>query len=569
MNNKPSTQQIELNVRGMTCDACALHVTKALQGVAGVLHVEVPGWTSGRATLAAQPDVDEAALVSAVEQAGYRASVRTSVPPVPQILEEVKGAAAAEQDFDFDLAVIGTGGGGMAAAIKAAELGRRACIIEAGVLGGTCVNIGCVPSKALIRAAEAYHRAGHHPFAGVQTAAVGLDWPAVVGQKEELVGELRQGKYEDVLASYGDRITLIRGRARVQPDGSVALDDGRTVTAGRIVIAAGAAPRILPLDGIEDVEVLTSTSAMALPELPRSLIVIGGRAIALELGQTFARFGTQVTILQRSPRLIPEHEPAISEALADCLRDEGLAVHTGVKPVAIRQQGGEKVVTAEVGGERREFRAEHVLMAVGRTPRTAGMGLEAAGVTLDRDGFIVVDDFMQTTNPRIYATGDVTQHPKLVYVAAAGGGIAAANALEGNKKRLDLTVLPDVIFTDPQVAAVGLTEAQARAEGYDVKTTTLPLAYVPRALAARDTRGLIKLVADRGSDRLLGAHVLAAEAGEVIQTAALAVRMGLRYGFTVSDLREMLFPYLTQVEGLKLAAQTFEKDVAQLSCCAG
>jgi len=574
MSDKQAEQQIELEVRGMTCDACALHVTKALQGVEGVLQVHVPGWTSGQAMLSTRPGIDEAQLVSAVEKAGYRASLRPPIPP--KLGGSERGPADAPepppadaQDFDFDLAVIGTGGGGMAAAIKAAELGRRACIIEAGVLGGTCVNIGCVPSKALIRAAEAYHRAGHHPFAGVHTAATGLDWPALIGQKDQLVGELRQGKYEDVLASYGDRITLIRGWARLQPDGAVALDDGRTVTAARIIIATGAAPRILPLDGIEDVAALTSTSAMALSQQPRSLIVIGGRAIALELGQTFARFGTQVTVLQRSPRLIPEHEPAIAEALADYLREEGLAVHTGVKPLAIRQEGDEKVITAEADGQRREFRAEQVLMAVGRTPRTAGMGLAEAGVTLDAGGFIVVNEFMQTSNPRIYAAGDVTQQPKLVYVAAAGGGIAAANALEGNHKRLDLTALPDVIFTDPQVAAVGLTEAQAIAAGYDVKTTILPLAYVPRALAARDTRGLINLVADRGSDRLLGAHVLASEAGEVIQTAALAIRMGSRYGFTVSDLREMLFPYLVQAEGLKLAAQTFEKDVTQLSCCAG
>lgn len=563
MSNQEPTQEIELAVLGMTCDTCAHHVTQALQGVEGVVQVEVPGWTSKKAILSAQPGVDEALLLSAVQQAGYHASVRqrSSTATEPP--------AAAKEDFDFDLVVIGTGGGGMAAAIKAAELGRRVAIVEAGVLGGTCVNIGCVPSKALIRAAEAYHRAGHHPFAGVQTAALGLDWPAVVGQKDDLVGELRQGKYEDVLASYGDRITLIQGRGRVQPDGSVALDDGRTLTAGLVVIASGAAPRILPLDGIEEIDVLTSTSAMALPQQPRSLLVIGGRAIALELGQTFARFGTQVTILQRSPRLIPEHEPEIAEALAGYLRDEGLIVHTGVTPLAIRQEGDDKVVTAEVDGQRREFRAEQVLMAVGRVPHTANMGLDDAGVTLDKDGFIVVDDFMQTSNPRIYAIGDVTQHPKLVYVAAVGGGIAAANALEGNHKRLDLSVLPDVIFTDPQVATVGLTEAQAVERGYEIKATTLPLAYVPRALAARDTRGLIKLVADGNSGRLLGAHVLAAEGGEIIQTAALAVRMGLRYCFTVDDLREMLFPYLTQVEGLKLAAQTFEKDVAQLSCCAG
>ncbi len=570
MSEHLSEQRIELDVHGMTCDACALHVTKALQGVAGVLHVDVPGWRSGKAILSTRSDVDEAQLIRAVERAGYRAGIRTSAPTPTLILGERPGerAAATDRDFDFDLAVIGTGGGGMAAAIKAAELGRRAALIEADILGGTCVNIGCVPSKTLIRAAEAYHRAGHHPFAGVHTQAVGLDWPAVVGQKDELVAELRQGKYADVLASYGDAITLIRGRARLRPDAGIVLDDGRTLTAGRIIIATGAAPRILPLAGIEDVEVLTSTSAMALPELPRSLIVIGGRAIALELGQAFARFGTEVTILQRSLRLIPEHEPEIGEALADYLRAEGLMVYTGVRPLAIRREGDEKVVTVAMNGAQREFRAEHVLMAVGRTPRTRNMGLEEAGVRLDRDGFIVVNEFMQTTNPRIYATGDVTQHPKLVYVAAAGGGIAAANALEGNHKRLDLSVLPNVIFTDPQVATVGLTAAQAHERGYDVKTTILPLAYVPRALVGRDTRGLIKLVADGSSNRLLGAHMLAAEAGEVIQSAALAVHMGLRYGFTVDDLREMLFPYLTQVEGLKLAAQTFAKNVAQLSCCA-
>ncbi len=557
-------EEITLDIQGMTCDSCAVHVTKALQGVEGVSQAHVPGWASGRAGLSAQPGVSDEQLVKTIKNAGYRATVLSRRGVTPQEPPEGWG-----QGVDYDLVVIGTGGAGMAAAIKAAELGQRACIIEAGAIGGTCVNIGCVPSKTLIRAAEAYYKAGHHPFAGVYTRAEGLDWRAVIGQKDQLVGELRQTKYVDVLASYGDRITLIHGWARLQPDATVALEDGRTIRAAGVVVATGAEPRILPLDGIEEVQVLTSTSAMALEKQPRTLLVIGGRAVALELGQTFARFGTQVTILQRSPRIIPEHEPEIAEALADYLRQEGLTIHTGVRPLAIRRDDGKKVVTAEVNGQRREFRAEQVLMAVGRTPHTGDMGLEEAGVELDAGGFIKVDEFMQTSHPRIYAAGDVTNRPKLVYVAAAAGGIAAENALNGNSRRLDLTVLPDVIFTDPQVATVGVTEAQARASDYDVKVTTLPLAYVPRALAARVTRGLIKLVADQGSDRLLGAHILAAEAGEVIQTASLAVKYGLQYGFTVANLREMLFPYLVQVEGLKLAAQTFEKDVAQLSCCAG
>jgi pyruvate/2-oxoglutarate dehydrogenase complex dihydrolipoamide dehydrogenase (E3) component len=197
------------------------------------------------------------------------------------------------------------------------------------------------------------------------------------------------------------------------------------------------------------------------------------------------------------------------------------------------------------------------------------MGLEAVGVEVDEHGFIKVNDQMETANSNIYAVGDVTDRPEFVYVAAAAGGIAAANALTGASKSLNLTILPQVIFTDPQIAKVGLTTREAEAQGYDIKVSTLPLDYVSRALAARDTRSLIKLVAEHGSDRLLGAHVLAAEGGEIIQTAALAVKFGLQYGFTVENLRELLFPYLTQAEGLKLAAQTFEKDVTQLSCCAG
>lgn len=559
--NEPM-DEIEMEVRGMTCDSCAAHVTRALESVGGVQIARVPGWQSGRATLAASPAVADEALRDAVRQAGYQA---VSIKRQPRT---GRTAAVNIPDDDFALAVIGTGGGGMGAAIKAAELGKRVCLIEAGVIGGTCVNIGCVPSKTLIRAAAAYHSAGHHAFAGVHTSAQSVNWPTVIAQKDNLVGELRQHKYEDVIASYGERITLMRSRARLRPDGAVALDDGSVCRASRVVIASGARPAILPLDGIDRVPVLDSTSAMALETQPRSLIIIGGRAVALELGQAFARFGTQVTILQRSARLIPEHEPEIADELAAALREDGLVIHTGAQPRAIRQVNGEKVILADVNGIPSEFRAEQVLMAVGRTPNTANMGLEEAGVTLDARGFIVVDESMRTSNPMIYAVGDVTTLPKLVYVAAMAGGIAAHNALGEDEKRLDLTVLPDVIFTDPQAATVGLTEAAARARGYEVQVSQLPLAYVPRALAARDTRGLIKLVADKDSGRLLGAHVLAAEAGEVIQTAALAVRFGLRFGFSVNDLSEMLFPYLTQSEGLKLAAIAFKKDVAQLSCCA-
>jgi len=474
-------------------------------------------------------------------------------------------ATSPTETIRFDLAVIGTGGAGMAAAIKGAELGRSVALIEAGTLGGTCVNVGCIPSKTLVRAAEAYERARRPAFAGLQVHADGVDWSALMRHKDGLVEQLRQHKYRDVLAAYQDYISLWQGRACLQADGAVAVEGGPTLAAERVVVATGASPHMPAIEGIEDVEVLTSKTAMELAHQPRSLLVVGGGSIGVELGQTLARLGTEMTLLQRNPYLLPGREPALTERLAGYLRAEGLQVVAEATPVRIAQDGGDKVVTARVAGEQKTFRAEHVLMATGRAPNTQDLGLAAAGVACNADGAIAVSDTLQTSQPHVYAAGDVTDCPKLVYVAAAGGGIAAENALQGDAQSLDLAACPEVVFSDPQVATVGLTAAQARERGYNVKTATLPLSEVPRALVAGDTRGAIHLVADAGSDRLLGAHVLAAEGGEVVQAAALA----LQWGATVRDLRRTLFPYLVQVEGLKLAAQAFETDPSKLSCCAG
>ncbi|NNM54453.1 MAG: mercury(II) reductase [Spirochaetales bacterium] len=563
MEKKLQIEIAELDIRGMTCEDCAHHVTKALLKVEGVYEAVVPGWKSQRAEVRLSTDTPSAALAEAVKAAGYGAQVkiRHGVSDAKSPQEE----GSAPEKKDYDLIVIGTGGAGVAAAIRAAESGYRVAIVELGTVGGTCVNIGCVPSKTLIRAAEAYHHAAHPHFEGVQTHADSVDWETVVRQKDQLVEGLRQEKYLDVLASYGENITLIRGKAHILADGTVSVDNGNALRAGKILIATGASPRILELRGIEDVPVLTSTSLLALKKLPKSLIVIGGRAIALELGQTLQRFGVQVTILQRGSRLLPDHEPEVSEAIERYLGVDGIEVHTGVHPAEIRQEGGETIITATVGKDKREYRAEQVLMAVGRVPNTENLGLEEAGVDVDQDGFIIVDESMRTTNPKIYAAGDVTTLPKLVYVAAAGGSIAATNALNGTRTPFDLSVVPDVVFTDPQVATVGLTERAAREAGYNVKTSVLPLDYVPRALAARDTRGLIKLVADATTDKLLGCQLVAPEGGEIIQTATLAIK----FGISIGDLVGTLFPYLTLGEGIKLAAQTFDKDLTKLSCCAG
>jgi mercuric reductase len=462
----------------------------------------------------------------------------------------------------YDLAVIGAGSAGFSAAITAAEQGARVALIGHGTIGGTCVNVGCVPSKTLIRAAESLRNARVAArFAGIRGRSDLENWPALVAQKDELVSSLRRAKYVDLLPAY-TTIAYVEGQARLLPGGVEA--SGERVSADKTIIATGASPARPSIPGIEDIHYLTSTTALELSALPRSMLVIGGGYIGCELAQLFARAGVRVTLVCRS-RLLPEGEPEISAALARYLGDEGIDIRTGVVYRQIGRTGGGIALDVGLNGAKETLDTEVVLVATGRRPNTEGLALADVGVALASNGGIQVDGHLRTTNPAIYAAGDVTGRHQFVYMAAYGAKLAALNALNGNAHRYDATAMPMVTFTDPQAASVGLTEAAARAAGFDVKTSVLPLDAVPRALAARDIRGLIKLVADRTTDRLLGAHILAPEGCDSIQTAALAIK----HGMTTKELGETIFPYLTTVEGLKLAAQSFGKDVTKLSCCAG
>jgi mercuric reductase len=462
----------------------------------------------------------------------------------------------------YDLAVVGAGSAGFSAAITAAEEGAQVALIGHGTVGGTCVNTGCVPSKNLIRATETLHHAkAASRFAGLQGDGRVEDWRAVVGHKDELVASLRQAKYIDLLPTY-NTVFYMEGRARLM-DGGLAVE-GKPVRAGKVIVATGASPSLPPIRGIDGVPYLTSTTALELERLPKSLLVIGGGYIGCELGQMFARAGVNVTIVDIVP-ILSAAEPEISKALSGYLRAEGIVICESVETKAIRRTERGIALDICTDGRSETLEAEQVLVTTGRRPNTEGMGLEEAGIALLPNRGIKVDDRMRTTRPGVYAAGDVIGRDQFVYMAAYGARIAAKNALNGDSLRYDNTSMPSVVFTDPQVASVGLTELSARQQGLRVKTSVLPLDYVPRALAARDTRGLIKLVAEAGSGRLLGAHILAPEGADSIQTAVLAIKGGL----TVRQLAETIFPYLTTVEGLKLAAQAFEKDVAKLSCCAG
>jgi len=473
---------------------------------------------------------------------------------------------AAHGVYDYDLLIVGSGGAGMAAAIRAGELGATAVVVEAGAdVGGTCVNVGCIPSKYLIEAAQHLHTA-RTAFPGIGATEPALVWGDVLARKEEIIARLRREKYVDVLEGY-DGVTLLHGRAELLGDGRARVGD-RELRARKIVLATGTRPAMPPIPGLDETGALDSTTVMAMESLPASMIVIGGGAIGLELGQAFSRFGVRVTVVEALERILPTEDPDASEALADALEAEGLAIRTGVRVSRVDRDDDGYVVEIRQGSHTEDIRAEQLLVATGRSPNTAGLGAEKAGVDLDEHGFIRVDEFMRTSSPHVFAAGDVTGGPGFVYVAALQGGTAARAALaEVTRQKpaaLDLTATPRITFTDPQVAAVGLTEREAMEAGLVPEVTSLPVAHLPRAIVSGRRGGMIKLVAEAGTDRLLGAHIVSANAGDVIGEAVLAVRFGL----TVSDLVSTLHPYLTWAEGLKLAGQTFTTDVAKLSCCA-
>lgn len=537
-------------IQGMTCDQCEHSVALALES-AGATDVEV-SYHGKRALFSGGDDV---LLIDALRNAGYRPGPIERLPhdPVPRF-----GSPHTNGRGAFDLLVLGSGSSAFAAAIRASDAGARVALVERGAVGGTCVNVGCVPSKALLRAAELQHLASSSPIPGLSLHADPVNLDEITAWKNQLVKELRQTKYIDLVDAYG--FELVAGTARFEGPDSVSIGEER-VTAEAFLIATGAAPAIPELPGLVSVDYLTNDTVLELTELPRHLIVLGGGPEGLEFAQAFRRLGSRVTIVGRNRYLAPQEDHDVSLALAEALRDEGIDVLTGTAPSAVRRTKAGVVVTLTTGVE---VEGDKLLVATGRRPNTQDLQLELAGVSVDERGAVVVDEQLRTTNPRIFAAGDVTGAPQYVYVAAYAGALAADNAISQAGRTFDLTALPRVTFTSPQVASVGLTESDALARGIDVKTSVLPITSVPRAIVNQERHGLVKLVAEKGSDRLIGAHVLADGAGDVIQSAVLAIKFGL----TVSDLADTFHPYLTTVEGLKLAAQTFDRDVNKLSCCA-
>lgn len=544
-------QKIELNINGMTCDHCAASAQQALNELDGV-QANVSFDTS-LAEITSDGSTGIDTMLKAIASKGYEGSlVDTGHPGVSK-----------SSGKKLQVAIIGTGSGAFAAAIKAADEGAQVTLIERNeVIGGSCVNIGCVPSKIMIRAAQLAQQQRHNPFTGLANHEPEINRAQLQAQQLSRVEELRSAKYESILES-NPSINLMKGSASFVDAHSLKIRraDGNEqhLKVDRILIATGASSAIPPIAGLKETPYWTSTEALFAEQLPEHLIVIGSSVIAVEIAQAYRRLGSKVTILARHQLLFKE-DPLLGEQLTQAFQEEGIEVYNQSQTARVSYDDNQFTVESVHGA----FQSDRLMVATGRAPNTSELNLESIGVETQNNGAIVIDDHMRTSVEHVYAAGDCTNQPQFVYVAAAAGTRAAVN-MTGGDAALDLSSMPAVIFTDPQVATVGMTEEQAHAANIETDSRTLDLENVPRALANFDTTGFIKLVAEAGTGRLIGVQILSAEAGEMIQTAVLA----LHHKMTVEQLANQLFPYLTMVEGLKLCAQTFNKDVKQLSCCAG
>ncbi len=448
-----------------------------------------------------------------------------------------------------DLVILGSGTTAFAAAVKGVEQGARVLMVEQGRLGGTCVNWGCVPSKTLIHLAELHFSARRAAPFGLKLEAAFPDCAQVMAAKQQTVDTLRQQHYQSIL-DQNPRIEVLRGHGRFLSPRELQVG-AEVLVSERILIAAGGVPRVLQIPGLAEAGFLTSYSALNLPCFPESLLIIGGGVIALEMGQMFRRFGTRVTVLEHSPSLLKEFDPRLTSILQRLLEDEGMTFVFGAQAQRVFTEGDQTCLEVLVAGQLQTFRADRLMLAVGTAPATEGLGLEAAGVQLDRGGFILTDEEMRTSQTGIWAAGDVTGPPLIAPAGIREGEVAVENMLDsGAHRRIDHRVTPMAVFIDPEIASVGESAGQSRAGGREVVESFLDLGQVAKSHIMGGRQGAILLTAEKGSGRILGCQILAPRAADVIHEAVLAVRCGL----SVYDLAETVHVYPTISDGLRMAA---------------
>lgn len=474
---------------------------------------------------------------------------------------------------DFNLLIIGGGAATFAAATKAAELGKTALMINAGLpLGGTCVNVGCMPSKHLLTVGDEYFYPQHPRFRALADGHYSaFDFARAIREKDEIVARTRQSNYRDVLDSL-EGVELLEGHARFVRGTAVEVN-GSIYAAERILVATGSSTKPLPIPGLDEAGWLNNVTAMELEKMPKSLLVIGGGPLGLEFAQMFAHFGAEVTVLEAMDHILPRHEPEVATEVQRVLEEEGIRFRVGVTIDRVDVRGGAKVVTVRGGrgAQRRrslttdveEISGEQFLLAAGIRANTADLNLEAAGVRAGANGFISVNEHYQTDNPNVFAAGDCVGNMALETVAAREGALAAENALFGATRTMNYDHVPHAVFTNPQVASVGLTEEEEMRRFGACSCRTVPMDAVPKAAAIKETRGLFKMVIHPGNSKVLGVHIVAPNAADLIHEATLAVKFGL----TVEDIIDTVHVFPTLSEGIKRVAQSFTRDVTKMSCC--
>lgn len=555
-------QRIDLAITGMTCEHCASTIKHLLGKKPGILSQDV-NYLSGKGTVTFDPNIiTEGEIVQTINQTPhYR-------------VKDVKENNPANSFFSrFDLIIMGGGSAAFAAAIRANDLGLTTLMVNAGLpFGGTCVNVGCVPSKTLIREAEAVYHASHANFPGIQPRGANINFRQVIRNKKDLVKNMQQKKYMDVVSGF-ENLKMIEGWASFVDEKTILVNDKDkpastvgTFTADKFIIATGASANVPDIEGLNDVGYLTNTSLFDLEEQPPSITIMGAGYIGCEIAMAYNRLGTKVRMIEFTDRVLRSQTPDISEELENHMRNEGIEILPSFHAVKFEKSVKSTIIHCACadGSFTQIVEPGKIVVATGIKPNTSNLGLKDIGVQLNKKGYIQVNELMETNLKHIYAVGDVASTPAYVYTAAYEGKIAVENAFTGSKNKADYTSLPWVVFTDPQVSGVGIDEVQASEQNIPFEVSRLELKDIPRAITASDTRGFIKLIRNTETDQLIGARVVAPEGGELIHALSMAVK----YGIPVKELAASFYPYLTLGEGIKLAAIAFGKDVAKLSCCA-
>lgn len=550
-------ESVELDIDGMTCDHCAVSIEKRFDNKKGIIAKSI-SYKDGRGTFGYDPGKITKDEIVATINHGNNYKVKGEIGH-----NEVSEGGG---DHQYNLIIIGGGSAAFSAAIKAEGLGLTTLMVNAGLdFGGTCVNVGCVPSKNLIRAAETAHHARHSNFEGIKPKGVDIDFKQVIKDKKALVAALQQQKYMDVVSDFKN-LTMIKGWAEFVHQNSIVVDGKDNYTATNIIIATGATTNIPNIEGLNDVGYLTNVSLFDLEEKPESLTIMGAGYIGLEIAMAYNRLGAKVRIIEFTDRPLRSQTKDITDVLEAQMKKEGIEILPNFRAFKFEKQGADTIVHCNCpdGSTTQIIEKGKIVVATGTKPNTSRLGLENIDVQLTERGHIIVNEKMETSVSNVFAAGDVTNTPPFVYTAATEGNTAVNNAFSLSKTSIDYSSLPWVVFTDPQIAGAGMDEVEAENEGLPFEVSKLDLTHVPRALAAQDTRGFIKLIRNTETDKLIGARVIAPEGGELIQQLSMAIK----FGITVQDLAESFYPYLTLGEGIKLAAITFGKDVSKLSCCA-